>query len=49
MNFLKGLAITILTFILFLSLALFGTVFALNSTLLNPDFVANHVDNLDMS
>ena len=49
MNILKSLAITILTFILFLSLALFGTVFALNSTLLNPDFVANHVDKLDMS
>jgi len=49
MNFLKSLAITVLTFILFLSLALFGTVFALNSTLLDPDFVAAEADKIPVS
>ncbi len=49
MNFLKGLAISILTLILFLSLAVFGTVFMLKATLLNPDFVVAQVDRLDVS
>ena len=49
MNFLKSLALTILTLLLFLSLALFGTLFTLNSTLLNPDFVAAQVDRLDVA
>ena len=49
MNFLKGLALTILTFLLFFSLALFGTLFTLNSTLLDPDFVAAQVDRLDVA
>ena len=49
MNFLKGLALTILTFLLFFSLAVFGTLFTLNSTLLNPDFVSAQVDKLDVA
>ena len=49
MNFLKSLALTILTFLLFLSLAVFGTVFTLNETLLDPDFTAAQVDRLDVS
>ena len=49
MNFLKGLAISIMTLILFLSLAVFGTVFMLKSTLLNPEFVVAQVDRLDIS
>ncbi len=49
MNFLKSLALTILTLLLFLSLALFGTLFTLNSTLLNPDFVVTQVDRLDVA
>ena len=49
MNFLKGLAISILTLLLFLSLAMFGMVFMLNSTLLNPDFVVAQVDRLDVA
>ena len=49
MNFLKGLALTILTLLLFLSLAVFGTLFTLNSTLLNPDFVVAQVDRLDVA
>jgi len=43
------LAISILTLILFLSLAVFGTVFMLKATLLNPDFVVAQVDRLDVS
>ena len=49
MNFLKGLALTILTFLLFFSLTVFGTLFTLNSTLLNPDFVSAQVDKLDVA
>lgn len=48
MNFLKGLALSILSFLLFLSLALFGTAFSLNSTLLNPEFTVAQVDRLDL-
>jgi len=49
MKFLKSLALSLLSFLLFLSLALFGTVFVLNDTLLDPDFIAVQVDRLDVS
>jgi len=49
MQFLKGLAISILSFILFLSLFAFGLVFSLNQTLLNSDFVADQINQLDLS
>ncbi len=49
MNFLKGLAITLLSLLLFLSLSVFGIVFTLNSTILNPDFVVSEVNKIDMS
>ena len=49
MNFLKGLALFILSSLLFLSLAVFGTLFTLNNTLLNPDFVVAQVDRLDVT
>jgi len=49
MNVLKGLAIILLSFLLFLSLLVFGIAFMVNSTVLNPDFVADEVDNIDVS
>ena len=49
MSFLKGLLTTFLTFLLFLSLAAFGTLFALRSTLLDPDFVVAQVEKLDVA
>jgi hypothetical protein len=49
MGFLKGLLATLLTFLLFLSLAAFGTLFALRSTLLDPDFVVAQVQKLDVA
>ena len=49
MKFLKGLAISLLSFILFLSLGVFGTVYMLNNTLLNPDFVSAQVDKIPIS
>ncbi len=49
MKFLQGLALSLLSFLLFLSLALFGMAFSLNSTLLNPDFAVAQVDRLDVS
>jgi len=48
-KFLKGLALSLLNFLLFLSLGVFGTIFMLNSTFLNPDFVAEQVDNIPVS
>ena len=49
MKVLKGLVLSLLSLLLFLSLSVFGIVFALNSTLLNPDFVVDEVDKLDIS
>jgi len=49
MKFLKGLSLSLLNFLLFLSLGVFGMVFMLNSTFLNPDFVAAEVDNIPIS
>jgi hypothetical protein len=49
MNILRGLGTFILSFLLFLSLTVFGMAFLLHSTLLNPDFVAAQVDKIDVS
>ena len=49
MNVLKGFGLGILSFLLFLSLSVFGIAFMLNSTLLNPDFVTSEVDKIDVS
>ena len=49
MKFLKGLALSLLGIILFLSLSVFGLVLALNQTVLNPDFMVSQVNRLDMS
>lgn len=48
MNFLKGLAISLLSLILFFSLSLFGIVYMLDKTFLDPDFVAAEVNRLDI-
>jgi hypothetical protein len=49
MNVLKGLGTGIFSFLLFLSLSVFGVAFLINSTILNPDFVVAQVDKLDMT
>ncbi|MFC1903735.1 hypothetical protein ACFLXJ_03200 [Chloroflexota bacterium] len=49
MKFLKGLVLTVLSLLLFLSLAMFGTVFTLKNTILSPDFVVTQVNRLDVS
>jgi len=49
MKVLKGFGLVILSFLLFLSLSVFGIAFMLNSTLLNPDFVTSEVDKIDVS
>lgn len=49
MKFLKGLALSLLSFLLFLSLGVFGTVYMLNNTLLSPDFIASEVDKIPVS
>jgi len=48
-NFPKGLILSFLGFLLFLSLSLFGLTFTLNNTILNPDFITSELDSLDIS
>jgi len=49
MKFLKSLTLSLLGFLLFFSLAIFGLVYMLNNTLLKPDFVADELNRLDIS
>ena len=49
MKFLKGLALAFLSFLLFLSLSVFGFALTLNYTILNPDFVVSELNKLDIS
>ncbi|OGO23954.1 MAG: hypothetical protein A2144_05635 [Chloroflexi bacterium RBG_16_50_9] len=45
----KGFGVGILSFLLFLSLSVFGIAFMVNNTLFNPDFVVTEVDNIEIS
>ena len=49
MRFLKGLVLSLLGFLLLLSLSIFAIAFTLNSTILNPDFITSELDRLDIS
>ncbi len=49
MKLVKGLALSLLNLLLFLSLSIFGLARTLNNTILNPDFVVSEVDRLDIS
>lgn len=49
MGFLKGIVLGLLSVLLFLSLLVFGVVYAVNGTVLNPDFMADELARLDMS
>ncbi|MFC1986184.1 hypothetical protein ACFLWC_04235 [Chloroflexota bacterium] len=49
MRFLKNLAVSLLSFLLFLSLSTFGLVLTLNHTVLNPRFITSELDRLDVS
>ena len=49
MGLAKRAAIGFLGFLLFVSLSVFGLTFAINRTLLNPDFVISHLDRLEVS
>ncbi len=49
MNVLKGLALGLLGFLLFLSLSILGLAITLNNTILNPDFLVSELDKLDVS
>ncbi len=48
MNVLKGLALGLLSFLLVLSLSIFGVAFLLNQTILNPGFVSSEINKLDV-
>ncbi|MBA7481155.1 hypothetical protein ES707_16625 [subsurface metagenome] len=49
MKFLKGVAIGLLSFLLFLSLSIFGIAFLINQTVLNPNFVTSQLDKFDVA
>jgi hypothetical protein len=49
MKVLRGFALGLLGFLLFLSLFVFGPAFMLNSTALNPRFISAELDRLDIS
>ncbi len=49
MKVLRNLALSLLAFLLFLSLSIFGIAFMINSTLLNPEFVTSELNRLDIS
>lgn len=47
MKILKGIATSILSFLLFLFLIIFGIALIANQTLLNPDFIISELDKID--
>ncbi|MFC1949962.1 hypothetical protein ACFLW0_07320 [Chloroflexota bacterium] len=49
MKILKNIALSFLSFLLFLSLTIFGIVHTVKSTALNPDFVTSEIDALEVS
>jgi len=49
MKVLKALALSLMGFLLFLSLSIFGLAFMLKNTVLDPDFVVSELDKLDLS
>ncbi len=49
MKVIKGLVLSLLSLLLFLSLSIFGIAFTLNSTLLDANFVIAEVNKIDMS
>jgi hypothetical protein len=49
MNFLKGLGTFISSFLIFLSLSVFGLAYLVHSTALSPRFVTSQVDKVDVS
>jgi len=49
MKCLKVLALILLSFLLFLSLSIFGLALMLNHTILNPDFIISELNKLDIS
>ncbi len=49
MKVLKGMALGLVGFFLFVALIILGLAFTVNSTILNPQFVLNEVEKLDVT
>ena len=47
MNFLKSLTLALLSFLLFLSISVFGFAVTLKYTVMSPDFITAQLDKLD--
>jgi hypothetical protein len=49
LKILKSLAVSLFTFILFLSILIFGILFMVKSTVLNPKFITDTIDDINVS
>lgn len=49
MNSFKSLAVSLFSFLLFFSLAIFGLLYMLDNTLLKPEFLVSEIERLDAS
>ncbi|MGP8079607.1 MAG: hypothetical protein ACLPVI_03755 [Dehalococcoidales bacterium] len=49
MKIIKGIALTLVSFILFLSLCVFGIAYTVNKIALNPDYIEKTINNIDFS
>ncbi len=49
MTFLKNLTVSLFSFLLFLSLTVFGLAFTVRSTALNPDFISDQLNRLEIA
>ncbi len=49
MKFIKNLALSLISLLLFTALSIFGLVFMFDKTLLNPDFLATELSRIDIS
>src|SRR5271157_1455206 len=49
MKIIKGIALTLVSFILFLALCVFGIAYTVNRVALNPDYIEKTINNIDFS
>ena len=49
MKVLKNLSVSLMSFLLFIAILVFGFFFMVNSTVMNPDFVKDRIDKLDVN
>ena len=48
MNVIKNLSVALMSFLLFIAIIIFGFLFMVNSTVMNPDFIKDRINSLDV-